>query len=264
MEEPKLFLIDPRLLDPPRDDLRQERSLEDLQRLAADLRERGMMHPIRARPAAGGRHEVLTGESRRQASLMAGMTAVPVIIVEGELSESDLLLDRILENSMRSDTNPMDEARGYQELIRLNGWTQAELAQRLHKSTAEVSKLLTVSRNLLPELQELVEDGKLPITAAAQIARIDDPQQQRDLAKLVVDGVLTRDAVAVRVSRLNGKKPRPKARTFKGKTPGGVSFILPDMTPEGLVAEIELLLSSIKRMAKLELGYESLAGLMKQ
>lgn len=85
----------------------------DLNRLAASIAARGILQFIRARwDKEWDRWLILTGESRWRAAKLAGLTEVPVIPVEDDPSEADLLVDRLIENTMRSDLPPMQVAQG--------------------------------------------------------------------------------------------------------------------------------------------------------
>lgn len=177
---------------------------EDIERLAKNIKTHGLHHPLLVR-GVDGRFEVIAGQRRFLACQIAGLTEVPCRLLEGELTEADILLEQLAENLHRSNLSTLDEARRYRRLMDLNGWTAKVVASRLHVSTSKVSRALSVTR-LAPELQGKVQAGEVGSRAAAELARIDDPEAQRQLAEQIANGQANHQDVA-RAARTGAKKP---------------------------------------------------------
>jgi ParB/RepB/Spo0J family partition protein len=186
---------------------------ELLTRLVEDVKVRGVQQPIIA-VAKGDAAQVVDGETRRIAALIAHCETVPICMYEKELSESDLVMAQLQSGALRQDFSDLDLAEMYHELMALNGWNQAQLARNIQAPASKVSKILAVSSNLCVEVREM---GIAP-RAAYQISRLTDVPMQIDFAKKVRDGIWSVEAVEQRVQSIlsNGKRERkPKPWTVK-------------------------------------------------
>jgi ParB family transcriptional regulator, chromosome partitioning protein len=249
-------------LNPPSNDPRHSRDAGYIGRLAADIKVRGVRHPIYAFRRADGQHEVLTGETRRLAAIEAGLAEVPVIILERPLTDVEILMERLLENEMRSDFSPLERAKIYADLLRLNGWSQAELAAAIGVSEGEVSRTLTVSKRLPADLLAHVVAGRLCPTIAYHLSRLADPEAMRALADKAIKGLLTRDAAVAHVSKMTGGKSR-RAKPVKVRTQGGVSVVIPHSDAEAVIAELASLIEAVKKTQKFGLPLSSLPSLLR-
>jgi ParB family chromosome partitioning protein len=178
---------------------------EALQRLAASLTARGVLQPLRViRDAERQCWRILTGESRYRAGGIARLTHLPCLVIEGEPEEEDILADRIVENSCRSDLRSMELARAIARLKALKGCNSRVLAEELGLSAATITRaeaLLT----LPPDVQQLVDDGRLAESAAYEISRLPDAQAQRELALAAEGGKLNRERV---IEAVHGTVPK--------------------------------------------------------
>ena len=195
-----------------------------IERLAASIRARGVLQPLRVLwDAERGMWLVITGESRLRAARLAGLTHLPCIPVEGQPDEGDLLADRIVENSLRNDLRPLEFARALAKLKALKRATSQQLGQELGISGASITRaesLLT----LPDDIQVLVDTGSLSESAAYELSRMPDETGMRELARSVVAGRLNRQAVAEAVQRTVGKKHvAPKASRLSCRMEGGLS-----------------------------------------
>jgi ParB family chromosome partitioning protein len=137
-----LALIHPNPRNP-----RREFREEELEELAASVRQHGIVQPLVVRPAEGGsgeRFEIIAGERRWRAAQLAGLHDVPIVVLD--VSERQSLELAIVENVQRSDLNPVEEARGYQALIEEFGYTQADLGAAIGKSRVHVANTLRLLR----------------------------------------------------------------------------------------------------------------------
>ena len=210
--------IDRIVADP--DQPRKEFSDDALDRLAASLLKHGQLMPIRVRWNAGvGKWVVISGERRYRAAMKAGLKTVACVFADNGLSPSEILQEQIVENLLREDLKPIEQARAYRQLMDLHGWTAKELAGELQVSQGAVSKSLSLL-TLPVELQEQVDDGSIPATAAYEVAKVEDKAVQREIARRIVDEDLTRDDAAEVVRQASGKSPKAGSPNAKGRGVG--------------------------------------------
>jgi ParB family chromosome partitioning protein len=150
-------------------------SPEALGELAASIKTSGILQPIIVR-GRGDRYEILVGERRWRAAQQAGLARVPVLVREA--SDADALELALVENLLREDLNPLEEAEAYHRLMAEFAWTQDELARRIGKDRSSIANALRLRR--LPDvIQEDLRAGRLTMgharallglpTAAAQL-----------------------------------------------------------------------------------------------
>jgi ParB/RepB/Spo0J family partition protein len=216
--QPVLEHVHPSLLLPVLHDI-CDRSTPDYldfmhNRLVPDLIERGVQVPLLAY-IEGLKRRLIDGMKRWEGSLMARLESIPVLVYPEKPPEGALVLGTLLCNSLRRDNTPLELAAVYQELMQLNGWSQADLARAIKVCPAQVAKTLAISTKLCPEAQELVAAGKLPPRAAYAISRL-PVQQQAELAKKAADLPMAVETVEAKVAALlgSGRKAVPKPLKF--------------------------------------------------
>jgi ParB family transcriptional regulator, chromosome partitioning protein len=127
----RLIPIDRLVPDP--DQPRKVFTDEAIDRLADSLRARGMLQPIRARWDTDlGRWVIVAGERRFRAARRAGWTEVPCVTVEGAMTDSEILQDQLIENCLREDLQPLEQAEAFKALMNANGWSARRLGEELH------------------------------------------------------------------------------------------------------------------------------------
>jgi ParB family transcriptional regulator, chromosome partitioning protein len=179
-------------------------SNDELDELAASLRERGIIQPIVVRPLrGGGGHEIIAGERRWRAAQRAGLHEVPVVVIEA--SDAEALQLAIIENVQRADLNPLEEAEGYRALIDEFGNSQEDVARMVGKSRSYVANTLRLLK--LPEpVKAYIHAGKLDagharmLVGDANAAELADEIIARDL------NVRQVEAMARERAHKNGKK----------------------------------------------------------
>jgi ParB family chromosome partitioning protein len=203
---------------------RKEFDPEQLDLLSASLKARGQLQPIRVRwDEAADRYIVVVGERRYRASLMAGLETISCVVASGDPTAEDLLEDQLVENALRVDLRPVEQARAYRTLMEAKGLTQRELAERLHISPATVARQVLLL-DLPTEIQQRVDAGSIAANTAYELTKIQDPAEQAELGRQAAAGQLTRDELKVRTARpasagKGGKSPRkPIVRTFRTAT----------------------------------------------
>lgn len=201
---------------------------DEIDRLAASIKARGVLTPLRV--AFDEERQcwlIVTGESRWRAARVAGLVTVPCLVLHGQPEEADLLADRIVENACRHDLRPLELARALAKLKALKGGcTSQALAQELGLSGAAITRaeaLLT----LPDDIQAMVDDGRVPESAAYEISRLQDAASQRELAEAVAARRMNRDAVAEAVrSKIGRRAVQPKASRVACRLEGGISLTL--------------------------------------
>lgn len=145
----------------------------DLADLTQSIREHGVVQPVVVRPSSSsGNYEIIAGERRWRAAQRAGLSDVPVII--RDVDDRVALELAIVENVQRSDLNPVEEARGYQQLVDNHGYTQAELAKVIGTSRSHVANTLRLLK--LPDVvRDMLADGSLSAGHARALITADDP-----------------------------------------------------------------------------------------
>jgi ParB family chromosome partitioning protein len=147
---------------------------EGLRELAASIRASGVLQPIVVRPR-GDRYEILVGERRWRAAREAGLLRVPAIVREA--TDAEALELALVENLLREDLNPLEEAEAYHRLMGEFGCTQEELAQRIGKDRASIANVLRLRR--LPEaIQDDLRAGRLTMGHARAILGLPTPAAQ--------------------------------------------------------------------------------------
>ena len=159
------------LLHPNPGQPRRKFPQEALRSLANSIKRKGLLQPILVRPRGDGHFEIVAGERRWRAAQMGGLHEVPVF--ERDMSDAEALECALVENIQRSDLDPMEEARGYQQLMDRFGHSQEALARLLSRSRAHVANMLRLQRLPAP-VQEMLSQGRLGVGhARALIGRAD-------------------------------------------------------------------------------------------
>ena len=171
--------IEPNRLQP-----RKSFNEEELAALADSIRQHGVIQPLTVRLLDTGYYQIIAGERRWRAARMAGLREVPVVIIEADDKKAMELA--LIENLQRADLTPIEEARGYQQLIGEYGLTQEQVADRVSKSRPAVANAMRLL-SLPDELLSMVESGKLTAGHARALLSIKDERQQLAVAQKVVN-----------------------------------------------------------------------------
>ena len=139
---------------------RQKFDQEQLEELAASIREHGILQPLLVQSGEMGRYELIAGERRWRAAGLAGLEMVPIVIQEDASKEAeDRLTLALVENLQRTDLNPIEMAKAFEELSEA-GWTQERIATEVGKSRTSVANVLRL-RRLADSIQDLIGSGWL-------------------------------------------------------------------------------------------------------
>ena len=173
-----LYKVEPNP-DQPRNDFDEE----ELQALADSISQHGVIQPLTVRQLETGYYQIIAGERRWRASRIAGLTEIPAIILEADDRKAMELA--LIENLQRQDLNPVEEALGYQSLMKEYGLTQEEVAAQVAKSRPAVANALRLL-SLCPEVLEQVKSGTLTAGHARAILALKSEKQQQEAAKKII------------------------------------------------------------------------------
>ena len=196
--------IEPNRLQP-----RKNFDEEELSALADSIRQHGIIQPLTVRLLDSGYYQIIAGERRWRAARLAGLREVPVVVIEADDKKAMELA--LIENLQRSDLTPIEEARGYQQLIGEYGLTQEQVADRVSKSRPAVANAMRLL-SLPDELLSLVEEGKLTAGHARALLSLKDTRQQLAVAQKVINlqlSVRQTEAMCKKLSKAV-KAPEPK------------------------------------------------------
>ncbi len=161
---------------------------EDIEELAASIREQGVLQPVVVRPRASGGYELLVGERRLRASKLAGAARIPAIV--RQVDDRRALEQALVENVQRADLGPLEEAAAYRNLLDLFELTQEEAARRVGKSRVHITNTLRLL-DLPTEIRSMIDEGRLQAGHARALLAIKDPEKQIATARRAAERGLT-------------------------------------------------------------------------
>jgi len=162
----------------PRKDF-DDKTLRDL---SASLSQNGVLQPVVVRRLGSG-YQLIVGERRWRAAKLAGLTRIPAVVREA--SDAQSLELALVENLLREDLNPIEEAEGYQGLLAEFGWTQEELAQRVARDRSSIANCLRLLK--LPDLiQADLRAGRLTMGHARALLSLASPAEQLRLREEIL------------------------------------------------------------------------------
>lgn len=174
---------------------------EALEALADSICQYGLIQPITVRKLDSGYYQIIAGERRWRASRLAGLTEVPVRVIEADDRRTAELA--LVENLQREDLNPIEEAKGYKLLIEEYGLTQEDAARSVGRSRPTVTNAMRLLM-LTPPVMEMVEKGKLSAGHARAILSVSEPSKQLAAANEIIKknySVRKAEQLAARIAR---------------------------------------------------------------
>ena len=172
---------------------RKEFDGEKLDELAQSIKENGVIQPIIVRQSPVIGYEILAGERRYRASLLAGLRSIPAVVKQ--LSDQEMMVQSIIENLQRENLNPIEEARAYESLVE-KGFTHAEIADKMGKSRPYISnsiRLLSLPEQIISE----VENGKLSQAHARSLVGLNKEQQDYFFQRIIEEDISVRKLEAL-------------------------------------------------------------------
>ena len=193
-------------IEPNRGQPRKNFDDETISALADSIKEHGILQPILVRPYGSG-YQIVAGERRWRAARMLGMSEVPVQIKE--LSDLEAMQLALIENLQRENLNPVEEAKGYSELVESYGMTQEEVAKTVGRSRSSVANAMRLLA-LPEEIQEMLENGDISTGHGKALLAFDDEEKMIDAARKAADGKLNVRSLEKMASEDDTKKPSKK------------------------------------------------------
>lgn len=200
-------------IEPNRDQPRKDFDEEALRELSESIALHGVIQPLLVRPISDGGYQLVAGERRWRASRMAGLTEVPVFI--REMSDRQVAEVALIENLQREDLNPLEEAKGYAQLMKDYSLTQEQVAKSVGKSRPAVANAMRILE-LPEEVLEYVRNGKLSAGHARTLLPIKDKETLLKLAEdIIIRDISVRETERIVKAILNPKKEKSPAKKAK-------------------------------------------------
>ena len=198
-------------IEPNPDQPRREFDEVELQALADSISVHGVIQPLTVREMPNGYYQIIAGERRWRAARLAGLSDVPVVVMEADDRKTMELA--LIENLQRQDLNVVEEALGYQTLIDSYGLTQEEAAQRVGKSRPAVAntlRLLTLPGAVLEKLK----DGQLSAGHARAILSLKNEKKQLEAAQKIIALALSVRQAETLCKNMSKEKPAKQELIF--------------------------------------------------
>ena len=222
---------------------RKKMHKETLEELAQSIKQQGVLQPVLVRRQASGSYELVVGERRWRASQMAGLKTIPAIIKN--LNNDETAKIALIENLQREDLNYMDQARGLHRLKTEFNLSQEDLGASVGKSRPATTNLLRLMK-LNPEVQAMLEEGKLDMGHARALLSLDEGEQI-EAAKRVFE-----EQLSVRQTEKLSTRPTKKRKKLQKKDPNILR--LEREVSDALGAQVQIL-QNRKRGGKLTINF---------
>lgn len=199
--------LDINCIEPNHEQPRKLFDEERLSELADSIRLHGVITPLTVRKIDGGRYKIVAGERRYRAARMAGLTELPVVILD--VDELEAMEMALVENLQREDLNPIEEAEGFRSLIERYGMTQEDAAERVGRSRSAIANSLRLLE-LPPEIKDHAISGRLSAGHCRALLALSDSKTQISVANRVISLELSVRQTEALVKRMksDGKKQR--------------------------------------------------------
>lgn len=218
---------------------------EKLEELAESIKAHGIIQPLVVRKR-NGKFEIVAGERRWRAARIAGLSKVPIVVKE--VTDKELMEVALVENLQREDLNPIEEAYGYETLLKGYALTQEEVSKAVGKSRSAIANTLRLL-TLDEKVKKLVEKGELSAGHARAIVVIKDKEQQLEIAKKIIQNDLSVRETEKLLKLIESKKK------IKRKAVDPVYLALEDELKEILGTKVRI--TNNKNKGRVEIEYYS-------
>ena len=202
-------------LEPNENQPRKVFDQEKLEALAQSIKEHGVIQPIIVKKKENGFYMIIAGERRWRAARIAGLKEIPVVIKEYD--EKTITEISLIENLQRKDLNPIEEAMGYERLLKDFKMTQEEISQRVGKSRPAITNTMRIL-NLSPAVKKLVEQLEISPGHGRALLGIEDEELQEKLAYLIIEKDLSVRQTESMVNSINEEKEKERTPKKEKKT----------------------------------------------
>jgi ParB family chromosome partitioning protein len=199
-------------IEPNPDQPRRRFDEEELQALADSIALHGMIQPLAVRESRNGFYQIIAGERRWRAARLAGLTEVPVVVLEAD--DRTVMELALIENLQRQDLNPLEEARGYRQLMEEFHLTQEQVAEQVGKSRPAVANALRLL-SLPAAIADMVEGGRLTAGHARAVLSLKSEQQQKAAAQKIAALELSVRQAELMCKRMAQEPAKEKEKPWK-------------------------------------------------
>ena len=217
-----------------------------LEELAASIKQLGIIQPITVREADDGYYQIISGERRYRASLLAGLTEIPAFI--REVKDDNLLVMALVENLQREDLDAIDIAITFQRLIEEAQLTHESLSERIGKKRSTVTNYLRLLK-LSPEVQLAIKRKQISVGHAKSLVNIEQTEQQIAMLNRIIENELSVRQTEIAVRNINN--PEPEADSDENTMP---------ITETEIVAEAEIE-ADVEEEPYIESEFESISDI---
>jgi ParB family chromosome partitioning protein len=190
---------------------REKFDMEELENLAASIREHGVIQPLIVAPGKNGIYVLIAGERRLQASRKAGLSTVPVVIRHA--SDQQLLELALVENVQRADLNAIEEAEAYQHLEKEFKLSHEAIAARVGKNRSTITNMIRLLEACAAVKQALV-NGQITAGHARPMLTLSAKAQEEVLNTILKLGLSVRQTEGL-VKRYSGQRPVSKKKASR-------------------------------------------------
>ena len=216
--EARAVPVDRIVADP--DQPRRDFETEKLAELGISMKRRGQLQPIRVREdKENDRFVIVAGERRWRAAKMMEIPTLDCLVMKRPMTDGERLTLQLVENCVREDLKPIEQAHAFRTLMEREGWTAELVAKELNLSPQTVGRALALL-GLPGPVQELVETGSLPPSTAAELRSIGSPAKQVEVAATIVREKKNRDQALAEI-RVHAPRRRAAEAQFTYDVDGG-------------------------------------------
>ncbi len=230
MDDMRAKVIDLDLNDilPNRFQPRIKFSEDSIIELSESIKEHGVIQPIIVRPI-GDKYEIIAGERRYKASVLAGKDTIPAII--SDIKDKECAEIALIENVQRRDLTAIEEAISYKKILDMGYLTQEQLAVRLGKSQSAVANKIRLL-NLCDEVQEALMEEKISERHARSLLKIKEASKQKEMLERIINERLTVRKTEEEIEKMNNyiSEPMNDMNMNMNNNQGGFSTVNPGLT----------------------------------
>lgn len=211
MKEPTYKFIDIQSIEANDHQPRTHFENEKIQELAVSIQQNGLLQPIVVRPYQG-KYQIVVGERRYRACLLAGIEEVPCLVQEYD--EEQTATAAIVENVQRENLSAIEEALAYQQILDTQNITQEELAKKVGKKQSTIANKLRLLQ-LPMTVQEAVRRKDISERHARALLKLDTTAKQNNMLREIMDKGLNVEQTEQKIkSKIEPKKPKPKTKSI--------------------------------------------------
>ena len=188
---------------------------EALEELAASIKTLGLVQPITLREIQPDKYQIISGERRYRASLLAGLTSIPAYIKKA--SDENMMEMALIENIQREDLNAIEIALAFQTLIEKHNLTQEKLSERIGKKRATIANFLRILK-LPAEVQIGLKDKKIDMGHAKSLLSLEDPSTQLMVYEQILEYDFSVRRTEEIIKELNRTEPAEPETVVPAKT----------------------------------------------